>query len=90
MRWRVRPVLSSFWSDQYGIRIQCVGDCRDGDLVEIDGAPAKRDYTAIFRRAGRPVAALLVGRPHALPGARHLIESGSQTFPGTEQLKETA
>ena len=85
-----RPVLSSFWSDQYGLRIQYVGHSRDGDLVEIDGAPAQRDYAAVYRRAGRPVAALLVGRPHALPAARDLIESASQTFPDTEQMKETA
>ena len=82
-----RRMLSSFWSDQYGLRIQYVGHARDGDVVEIDGAPAERDFTAVYRRAGRPVAALLVGRPHALPGVRRLIESGSQIFSGTEHLE---
>ncbi len=85
-----RHTLSSFWSDQYGLRIQYVGHARDGDAVEIDGMPAERDFTAVYRRAGRPVAALLVGRPHALPGVRRLIESGAQTFSSNEQLKETA
>ena len=61
-----------------------------GTSVEIDGVPAERDFTAVYRRAGRPVAALLVGRPHALPDVRRLIEAGSQIFSGTEQLKETA
>ncbi len=85
-----RHTQSSFWSDQYGLRIQYVGHARDGDVVEIDGVPAERDFTAVYRRAGRPVAALLVGRPHALPEVRRSIESGSQIFSGTEYLKETA
>jgi NADPH-dependent 2,4-dienoyl-CoA reductase/sulfur reductase-like enzyme len=85
-----RRMLSSFWSDQYGLRIQYLGHAREGDAVEIDGAPAERDFTALYRRAGRPVAALLVGRPHALPAVRRLIDAGAQIFSGTEYLKETA
>jgi NADPH-dependent 2,4-dienoyl-CoA reductase/sulfur reductase-like enzyme len=85
-----RRTLSSFWSDQYGLRIQYVGHGTAGDVVEIDGSPAERDFTAVYRRAGAPVAALLVGRPHALPGMRRLIESGAQSFSGNERLKETA
>ncbi len=85
-----RRMLSSFWSDQYGLRIQYVGRARPGDVVEVDGAPTERDFTAVYRRAGRPVAALLVGRPHALPGMRGWIESASHSFSGTAQLEETA
>ena len=86
----LRPLLSSFWSDQYGLRIQYVGRARDGDAVEIEGSLAERDFTAVYRRAGRPVAALLVGRPHALPDVRRLIESASPGLSTTEALKETA
>lgn len=85
-----RRTLSSFWSDQYGLRIQYVGHARAGDMLDIDGVPAERDFTAVYRRAGRPVAALLVGRPQALPEVRRLIETGSQIFSGNEYLKETA
>ncbi len=63
----------SFWSDQYGTRIQQIGHAGLADAVSIDGDPAARDFTAIYTRGDRPVAALLVGRPHALPDARRLI-----------------
>jgi hypothetical protein len=63
----------SFWSDEYGTRIQQIGHAGLADAVSIDGDPAARDFTAIYTRADRPVAALLVGRPHALPDVRRLI-----------------
>jgi NADPH-dependent 2,4-dienoyl-CoA reductase/sulfur reductase-like enzyme len=63
----------SFWSDQYGTRIQQIGHAGLADAVRIDGDPAARDFTAIYTRGDRPVAALLVGRPHALPAVRRLI-----------------
>jgi NADPH-dependent 2,4-dienoyl-CoA reductase/sulfur reductase-like enzyme len=63
----------SFWSDQYGTRIQQIGNVGLADAVRIDGDPAARDFTAIYTRGDRPVAAVLVGRPHALPDVRRLI-----------------
>ncbi|HEY7967039.1 MAG TPA: FAD/NAD(P)-binding oxidoreductase [Solirubrobacteraceae bacterium] len=61
-----KPALSSFWSDQYGMRIQYLGHASLADAVEIDGDPAARDFVATYMRAGEPVAALIVGRPRAL------------------------
>lgn len=69
--------LTSFWTDQYGLRIQYLGRARPADDVEIDGDPALRCFTATFIRAGRPVAALLVDRVRSLPVLRELIEKGS-------------
>lgn len=69
--------LTSFWTDQYGIRIQYLGNASLADSVQIDGLPEERSFTATFSRAGRPVAALLVGRPWALPSLRALIEKGT-------------
>jgi hypothetical protein len=69
--------LTSFWTDQYGIRIQYLGSARPADAVGIDGDPATRSFTATFTRAGRPVAALLVDRPRSLPAVRDLIEKGT-------------
>ncbi|QEC47072.1 hypothetical protein FSW04_05375 [Baekduia soli] len=40
----------------------------------LDGDPAARDFTAVWHRRDRPVAALLVGRPRELPGMRRLIQ----------------
>lgn len=69
--------LTSFWTDQYGLRIQYLGHGRPADELEIDGEPASRCFTATFVRAGRPVAALLVDRGRALPAFRELIEKGA-------------
>jgi 3-phenylpropionate/trans-cinnamate dioxygenase ferredoxin reductase subunit len=67
------PVAPMFWSDQYGVRLQLVGSPATHDHVELDGDPRSRDFHAIFRRAGRPVAGLAVGRPHELPRLRRLV-----------------
>jgi 3-phenylpropionate/trans-cinnamate dioxygenase ferredoxin reductase subunit len=64
---------SYFWSDQYGVRIQCVGSPRGADGMLIEGDMDARDFTAVLKRGGRPVAALLVGRPGAMPAMRKLV-----------------
>jgi NADPH-dependent 2,4-dienoyl-CoA reductase/sulfur reductase-like enzyme len=66
------PLLppSSFWSDLYGIRINWLGDARSADSVAIDGDPEANDFSVTYRRGGRAVAGLLVGRPQALPQLR--------------------
>lgn len=73
------PPLPSFWSDQYGMRIQCVGHPHLGDAVVLDGDPAERDFEALFTRSGVPVAGLAVGRPRSIPALRRRIE-GSDRF----------
>lgn len=69
--------LASFWSDQYSVRVQYLGYAGEADAMSIDGDPACRDFTVLWTRDGRPVAALLVGRPRAMPAARRAI---SETF----------
>lgn len=64
----------SFWSDQYGIRIQFAGDARGADAIELDGDPDARDFTALFLRDGVVRAGLLVGRPRALPALRDQLD----------------
>ncbi len=68
---------STFWTDQYGVRVHYVGRASGADRIELEGDPDSRSFTATFTRAGRPVAALLVGRPRALPAARASIEKGA-------------
>jgi NADPH-dependent 2,4-dienoyl-CoA reductase/sulfur reductase-like enzyme len=70
--------LSSFWTDQYGIRIQYLGHAQLADRVVFDGEPGLRHFTALFTRGGRVVAVLLVDRPRALPLARNLVEKGKK------------
>jgi Reductase C-terminal len=64
---------SSVWSDQYGVRIHLVGQAAGADAVEIDGSPDARDFTAVLRRHGVVVGALLVGRPRELPRWRRQL-----------------
>jgi NADPH-dependent 2,4-dienoyl-CoA reductase/sulfur reductase-like enzyme len=70
------PPLPSFWSDQYGVRIQYVGHAHHSDAVVIAGDPRERDFEATFTRKGTPVAGLTVGRPRAIPALKRSIENG--------------
>jgi len=80
------PPLPSFWSDQYGVRIQSVGHPHRGDSVIVDGDPATRDFEAVYVRAGAPVAGLAVGRPRAIPALRKRIEAGHRAALEQEEV----
>jgi 3-phenylpropionate/trans-cinnamate dioxygenase ferredoxin reductase subunit len=73
------PAIPSFWSDQHGVRIQYLGHAHGADTIVVDGDPDARDFTATYTRGGIPVAALLVGRPHALAQTRRLLEQHNHT-----------
>ena len=73
-----RAPISSFWTDQYGLRIQYLGRAPLADDIAIDGSPGEQDFAVIYRRAGRPLAALLVNRPAALPEMRRMLETGDE------------
>jgi 3-phenylpropionate/trans-cinnamate dioxygenase ferredoxin reductase component len=58
-----------FWSDQFGLRLQLVGDPSGAALVECDGS--EESFTArYFDAAGRLVAALVANRPLEIAGFR--------------------
>lgn len=59
-----------FWTDQHGVRINVVGTAAGADRIDVDGDPARPDFTAWLLRRGRAVGALLAGRPQALAEAR--------------------
>ncbi len=82
------PPLPSFWSDQYGLRIQYVGHAHHADAVSLDGDPAERDFEAVFTRGGVPVAGLAVGRPRAIPALKKRIDAAH--FPAADRKKEAA
>lgn len=71
------PSVPSFWSDQHGVRIQYLGHAHGADGLHVDGDPAARDFTALFTTGDVPVAALVVGRPHALPDLRRRIHAAT-------------
>jgi 3-phenylpropionate/trans-cinnamate dioxygenase ferredoxin reductase component len=71
------PALPSFWTDQFGHRVQLVGDASDGDEVAISGDPAANEFTALVSRDGIPVAGLTVNQPRSIPGLRQQIEAAT-------------
>jgi NADPH-dependent 2,4-dienoyl-CoA reductase/sulfur reductase-like enzyme len=75
-----RVCETNFWSDQYGLRMQYVGDASVADSVTWDGAPGARDFTAVYSREGRPVAALVVNRPRELPKLRRLVTENQEVL----------
>ncbi|MGA8217248.1 MAG: FAD-dependent oxidoreductase [Solirubrobacterales bacterium] len=66
--------LPSFWSDQYGLRIQYVGHAEGSDASRIEGRLEDRDFAVIYTREDRPVGALVVERPRAFARLRKEIE----------------
>jgi NADPH-dependent 2,4-dienoyl-CoA reductase/sulfur reductase-like enzyme len=67
-----------FWSDQFGIRFQVLGNPGGQDEVQIvDGSFEDGKFVALFGRAGRLRAAMAIGRPRRLMGYRSLLEAGS-------------
>jgi NADPH-dependent 2,4-dienoyl-CoA reductase/sulfur reductase-like enzyme len=58
-----------FWSDQFGLRLQLVGDTSHADDVEVAGSPDS--FVARYRaRGGRLVAALASNRPAEIGSLR--------------------
>jgi 3-phenylpropionate/trans-cinnamate dioxygenase ferredoxin reductase subunit len=78
------PPLPSFWSDQYGHRIQYVGHARRADGLLIEGDPYSRDFEVLFTRRGIPIAGLTVDRPRSVPALRKQIDCGPQERPARE------
>ncbi|MHB8532989.1 MAG: NAD(P)/FAD-dependent oxidoreductase [Solirubrobacteraceae bacterium] len=69
---------ASFWTDQYGIRIQYLGQARRADRIVIDGEREECDFTVLYRHGDELVAALLVNRSRSLPMIRNQISKGDK------------
>ena len=66
---------SSFWSDQHGVRLQCVGDPRGAAEHVSHGDLASRSFELDHHLEGRTTAVLLAGRPpSALRAARARLD----------------
>jgi NADPH-dependent 2,4-dienoyl-CoA reductase/sulfur reductase-like enzyme len=67
------------WSDQYDVKIQCVGRFNaDDELHVAHGTLAERRFVALFGRAGRLTGALGFGRPrHVMQYRRMIADRGS-------------
>jgi len=65
----------SFWSDQYGLRIQYTGYAELSDETTVEGQPGERRFSVAYTREGRPVGALAVNDPRAFARLRREIET---------------
>ncbi len=51
-----------FWSQHYDVTLAYVGHASAGDVAELIGSLPDRDATVVYRRAGRPLAVVTIGR----------------------------
>ncbi|MFY7069246.1 NAD(P)/FAD-dependent oxidoreductase [Nocardiopsis changdeensis] len=71
------PGVPSFWSDQFGLRIRSVGVPRAADTAEVlEHDLPNRRLEVVYRRGGRTVGALTVGRTSRLAAHRRRIARG--------------
>lgn len=63
--------IPSFWSDHFGVRMQCIGMPARADRFEIvEGAPADRRFAAAAYRGDRLVGGVAYGMPRPLARLR--------------------
>lgn len=75
------PVLPSFWSDQYGQRIQYIGYAGLADRIEIETDPERHAIEAGYWRGDDLVATLAVDRSRQIARARTVIDQNLQVVP---------
>ncbi len=68
------PHLPSFWSDQYGSRIQYVGHAELADRIEVDEGPDEGSFSVSYFRQNHLVAALAVDQPRVIAAAGRTIQ----------------
>lgn len=67
-----------FWSDQFGIRIQVLGNPGgDDEMVVTEGSIEEGKFVALYGRGGRLRAAMAIGKPRQLMGLRPLLQNGA-------------
>ena len=67
-----------FWSDQFGLKIQFVGETVPGDEVSlIEGSFEEERFLVAYGRAGRLVAALGIRRPARVMAMQRMIGEGA-------------
>ncbi len=65
-----------FWSQHYDVTLAYVGHAHSWGTVEVMGSLARRDATVIYRRAGRALAVVTVGRDRQSLAIEAALESG--------------
>jgi NADPH-dependent 2,4-dienoyl-CoA reductase/sulfur reductase-like enzyme len=65
-----------FWSQHYDVTLAYVGHADSWDAVEVSGSLAKRDATVIYRRTGRVLAVVTIGRDRLSLAIEAALERG--------------
>lgn len=65
-------------SEQFGVRMQVIGEPSSTDRVVVRGERASRSFVAFFLRDGAVGAAFVMGRSRDVPAVRKLVTSGSR------------
>jgi apoptosis-inducing factor 3 len=68
-----------FWSQHYDVTLAYVGHADSWDAVDVTGSLAKHDATVIYRRAGRVLAVVTVGRDRQSLAIEAALERGATT-----------
>jgi len=61
------------WSDQYGSRLQFVGDCEADEIVVVRDREDDETYLALYRTGGRLTGAFGINQTRVLPKLRAVI-----------------
>jgi 3-phenylpropionate/trans-cinnamate dioxygenase ferredoxin reductase subunit len=70
-----------FWSDQYGLKLQMVGLSTGYDQCVTRGSVGGKDFSAYYLKAGRVIAADVIGRPPEFMVAKRLVSSRAEVDP---------
>jgi NADPH-dependent 2,4-dienoyl-CoA reductase/sulfur reductase-like enzyme len=78
------------WSDQYDVKIQCVGRFGpEDDLEVVHGELRDRQFVALFGRGDRLVGALAFSRPRQLMQYRRMIVDGASFADARDHARST-
>jgi NADPH-dependent 2,4-dienoyl-CoA reductase/sulfur reductase-like enzyme/nitrite reductase/ring-hydroxylating ferredoxin subunit len=78
-RGRVFESAPFFWSVHYDAQLSYVGHAESWDTIDINGALADRDCTIAYRRGGKTLAVVTMGRDRASLDAELALERGDET-----------
>ncbi|HEU4625708.1 MAG TPA: FAD-dependent oxidoreductase [Steroidobacteraceae bacterium] len=67
-----------FWSQHYDVTLTYVGHADSWDSVDVRGSLEKRDASVIYRRAGRVLAVVTLGRDHLSLEIEAALEKGAE------------
>ena len=66
-----------FWTKHFDLSIRYLGHAEKSETITVDGNPAARDATVLFRDAGRTLAAATIGRDFQALEMERAMETGT-------------